>query len=58
MGGRGEKEMEGGVFKVSGTDYPWKAINLPRDLDNGGVGVGGQCTHTHTQKHTPRDHPS
>lgn len=46
--GREEREVDGrrggrgGRVQVSGTDYPWKVINLPRDPDTP----------------TPRAHPS
>lgn len=45
-GGEGERGGGGKCFKVSGTDYPWKAINLPRDLDD----CRGAHTHTHIER--------
>lgn len=37
---------------MSGTDYLWKAINLPLDLDN--CRSGGWVMHTSAQIHTER----
>lgn len=44
----GEEKEEGrGCFKVSGTDYPWKAINLPWEDDCRGANA---CTHIQTHR--------
>lgn len=43
------KKKRGGCFKVSGTDYPWKAINLPQDLDDYRRANAHTHAHTHIQ---------
>lgn len=51
MGG-GERGGGGGkCFKVSGTDYPWKAINLLWDLDDCRGAKARAHIHTHPCAH-------